>query len=189
MTKTTKLNRLIWSSLLLGLTGLLGIEFVQAHQSPRRAGLADNTSVDALLYGILQSDAAQVQRALAARIDPNGRDKFGQTVLIHIARWKHPEAARTTQLLVDRGADVNAAGPSHTPLINAIACDNHEVATVLLRGGAGPSLKACTPVAREYAINAGASPELVKLMLDGGGDASGLAMHVLDERPVPCPAK
>jgi ankyrin repeat protein len=165
MNQTNTLSWLISIGLVLVLAALLVVEAGRRQPPQRRAGLADHGALDALLHGILENDASQCHRALVAGADPNGRDKFGQTPLIHVARSRHRCAAAVARLLIDRGADVSAVTPvSLTPLLNAIGCDNYDVAELLLEHGADPGATADLPTALDYAIRLEAGERMVQLV-------------------------
>ena len=82
-----------------------------------------------ILAAAAEGDLARVHTLLAARSNPNARDKQRQTPLMHAARNGHLDVV---QVLLAAGADVNAkAKKGVTALEAAQAARQHEVLRVL----------------------------------------------------------
>ena len=122
---------------------------------------------------------------LAAGADVNDIDASGSSVLVVAAHSGHGALGR---LLLDRGADPNAAGAGYTALHAAVLRGDAELVRALLAKGADPNapLKAGTPVRKygvDYALSAAwigatpywlaakfAEPEIMRLLAEGRAD-------------------
>ena len=116
-----------------------------------------------LLFAAQQGDRQSAELLLAAGVDVNDQDASGASVLVVAAHSGHSELAR---MLVERGADPNAAGAGYTPLHAAVLRGDAPLVKALLAKGANPDtpLEAGTPVRKygvDYALSAawiGATP-------------------------------
>lgn len=132
---------------------------------------ADAQQQQQQLIGAIQSgDAVRVKHALAQEaVDVNGRDAKGTTVLMYAALYGSEEILK---LLVERGADVNAAGQAGaTALMTAIA-DLGKV-RLLVEKGADVSAKSAagnTPLMLASRLPGGSA--VVQYLLGKGAAAS-----------------
>lgn len=121
-----------------------------------------------------QPDKDAVALLLAAGTDPNTmRRERDQTPLHYIATH---EAPAVVDLLVDAGADVNAADRfGLTPLHMAAFGASVSVVQALLDAGADPqALDSRARMPLHYAVAANRAPELVRCLLRGGSDPNAL---------------
>lgn len=104
-----------------------------------------------LLFTAQQGDAASAAVLLSAGAGVNDADASGASALVVATHSGHPNVA---QLLIDRGADVNAAGAGYTALHAAVLRGDHALVKALLANGADPNarLTAGTPV-RKYGVD------------------------------------
>jgi ankyrin repeat protein len=116
-----------------------------------------------LLFAAQQGDLASAELLLAAGVDVNDQDASSASVLVVAAHSGHSELAR---MLLERGADPNAAGAGYTPLHAAVLRGDAPLVKALLARGADANapLVAGTPVRKygvDYALSAawiGATP-------------------------------
>ena len=94
-----------------------------------------------LLDASLRGDAKTVAQLLGEGVGVNAKNDAGATALMRAAAGLHPDIVR---LLIDRGANVNAASDDkRTPLLIAAGIPGAaEVVTILLDHGADPSTPA-----------------------------------------------
>ena len=85
-----------------------------------------------------RGDIAAVKQRLAAGTKADTKTKDGTTPLHTAARFGHKEVA---ELLIAKGADVNAAVDGITPLHFAVARGHKEVAELLIAKGADVNAK------------------------------------------------
>ncbi len=103
------------------------------------AGFAQSSVSDArvtpLWLAIMDSDAAKVEALLKAGADPNESLPGGETALMTAARVGN---RRVAELLLGRGAKVDAAGPQfgETALMVAASANQPEIVRVLIQHGA-----------------------------------------------------
>lgn len=129
-----------------------------------RGAIATGTRVDAvdpdgkftaLLLAAYNGHSHVVRELLNHGAAVDSRDADGKTPLIHAASGPFPE---TVTMLIDAGADVNAAESTEgfTALMTAAALGEVEVIRILLARGADPTLRdADNDTAKDYAKNAG----------------------------------
>jgi ankyrin repeat protein len=91
------------------------------------------SSDTALLDTIRASDLSATRTLLAAAADPDGADRTGATPLMHAAAVGSPE---TMRLLLDAGANVNAAAADGTTALMWATADPVKVRLLLERGAA-----------------------------------------------------
>ena len=96
---------------------------------------------NAILNASYMGDEEVVRDILAAGIDKNIRDDFGDTAL-HVAIFQ--KNVTIVKLLLDYGFDPNAIAASNgnTPLHNAVAANNLAAARLLIQYGANKNIKA-----------------------------------------------
>mgnify|MGYP003339656565 CR=1 FL=1 len=104
-----------------------------------------------LLFTAQQGDAGSAAVLLAAGANVRDTDASGASALVIATHSGHRDVA---QLLIDRGADVNAAGAGYTALHAAVLRGDHALVKALLAKGANPNarLTAGTPV-RKYGVD------------------------------------
>jgi ankyrin repeat protein len=116
-----------------------------------------------LLFAAQQGDRLSAEALISADADINDADASGASVLLVATHSGHGDLA---QLLLDRGADPNAAGAGYTPLHAAVLRGDAALVRALLARGADPGarLQSGTPVRKygvDYALSAawiGATP-------------------------------
>jgi ankyrin repeat protein len=138
-----------------------------------------------LLFAAQQGDRASAELLIKAGAAVNDADASGASVLVVAAHSGHGALG---QLLLDRGADPNAAGAGYTPLHAAVLLGDAALVQALLAKGADPNtpLAAGTPVRKygvDYALSAAwigstpywlaskfAEPEIMRLLARSGAD-------------------
>jgi ankyrin repeat protein len=131
---------------------------------------ADDRGRTPLMWAAVRSDQADVIAALLrAGANPNTRSVAMGTALHQAAA---AGAVRSVQLLLEAGADVNAAPPKagSSPLMFACSMERLEVVKVLLDRGAAVNLadsNGDTAIAVAAALN---RPDIVRLLLAAGAD-------------------
>jgi len=86
-----------------------------------------------------EGDIEAVKQHLAAGVDVNAKNDWGETPLHYAAYWGHKEIA---ELLITKGADVNAKNRGgYTPLHSAAYYGQKEVAELLIAEGANVNVK------------------------------------------------
>ena len=95
----------------------------------------------AILAASYRGDEATVRQILAAGVDKNVRDDFGDTAL-HVAILQ--PNINIVKILLENGFDPNAKTirNGYTPLHNAVAVNNVEAARLLLQYGANKNIRA-----------------------------------------------
>lgn len=136
--------------------------------TPAAANLENNLHSRPLHYAAIYGSADAVRILLEAGADPNARNQQEATPLIYAA-WNFAK----TQLLVDKGAQVNVAAKNGvTPLmIAASALGNSRSTDYLLAHGA--NAKALDTLGGDALIRAGwmSDPQSVTLLLAQGANA------------------
>jgi ankyrin repeat protein len=136
--------------------------------TPAAANLENNLHSRPLHYAAIYGSADAMRILLEAGADPNARNQQEATPLIYAA-WNFPK----TQLLVDKGAQVNVAAKNGiTPLmIAASALGNSKTTEYLLAHGA--DAKALDTLGGDALIRAGwmSDPQAVTLLLAKGARA------------------
>ena len=110
-------------------------------------------------------DLLEASPALARRWSPDRA-----TALHFAAFFRQPEA---TQLLVERGADLEAVSPTFgdvTPLHSACASGERESARILLDAGADPNVRQQGGFTPLHAAAQNGDEELARLLLARGAD-------------------
>ena len=144
-----------------------------------------------LLFAVRTGDRASARRLLAACADPNDAAPSGASALVVAAHSGHGKLAG---LLLDAGADPNAAGAGYAPLHAAILRGDAKLVGALLTHGADPDARLVrgTRYARQgklFALDmqwAGATPfflaakfgrgDIMRRLAESGADPSiGLA--------------
>ena len=92
-----------------------------------------STGSSQLVEAARNGDTARVRALLEQEVDPNTADKSGATPLWVAIENRHHE---TAELLVSRGARVDAAFDGFTPLAKAALDGNTKATNILLRSGA-----------------------------------------------------
>jgi len=139
----------------------------------------------ALLFAARSGDIASARHLVAAAADVDDADAWGMSVTTIAAHGGYTELV---ELLLEHGADPNAAVAGVTPLHNAIMRNDVRMATALLAHDADPGvrLKTWTPTRRASrdlhfpAAFVGATPfwlaarfaraEIMRLLVDYGAD-------------------
>ena len=118
------------------------------------------------VYGIMENP----RECIAAGVDVNLQDKYGDTVLTYTSGQNKPEIVK---LLLKAGADVNRQdGDTRTALMVAAAKGNADVTRILLSSGATVDLQdKYGNTALIYASRKN-KPEIVKLLLKAGADVN-----------------
>jgi ankyrin repeat protein len=151
-------------------------------------GIIDNAKrggFTPLLFAAQQGELKSAELLLAVGADVNDVDASGSSVLVVAAHSGHGALGR---LLLDRGADPNAAGAGYTALHAAVLRGDADLVRALLAKGADPNapLKAGTPVRKygvDYALSAAwigatpywlaakfAEPEIMRLLAESRAD-------------------
>jgi len=131
-----KTNRVLKMALLFGLFSIvITLSQVKAQEAEK------NYPPFAIINASYRGDEQTVREILAAGIDKNVRDAFGDTAL-HVAIYQ--SNITIVKLLLDYGFDPNARATKtgNTPLHNAVAANNIEAAQLLLQYGANKNIKA-----------------------------------------------
>lgn len=91
--------------------------------------------------GILSGNLLAVDECLRGGADPNGRDEFGDPLLLLATRRLEcsTKPYETTKLLLRAGADPNIAGDHCNIVLKAIFERCYEVVELLLESGANPN--------------------------------------------------
>jgi ankyrin repeat protein len=96
----------------------------------------ERTKQSELMVACVAGKLGVVRRLLAAGVDPNHVNEFGETPLTYAVA---AQAKRVVALLLSRGANIELpATPSWSPLMYAAAVGNFEVLNLLLNKGADP---------------------------------------------------
>ena len=129
-----------------------------------------DTRVQALITAVRASDRRTVQKMLASTAElVNARDDGGSTLLHHAVGFA---TIATMQLLLDKGADVNAVNRrKSTPLFWAIH-DEAKVRLLLARGADASKMQADGRTPLYQAASIGNGTAVVKLLLEKGVDAN-----------------
>ncbi|MEW6348825.1 MAG: ankyrin repeat domain-containing protein [Thermodesulfobacteriota bacterium] len=154
---------------------------------------ADEDQTEALLKAALQNDVKQLQELLDKGVDVNAIGRHGWTALIIAActrrtqelnaRDNEGKPVRITwgnrepgviRVLVDRGADVNAAdNEGWTALMEAVPDRDAETVKMLLDGGADVNAKNKDGLtALAIAVHRKHGPEVAELFLERGADVN-----------------
>ena len=139
-----------------------------------------------LLFAARVGDIASAEHLLRAGADVNDRAPNGASVLVLAAHSGHGPVA---ELLLDKGADPNAAGAGYSALHAAVLRGDLDLAKALLAHGANPRAQLTKGTAsryysKDYAFNealVGATPqwlaarygdsEMMRVLAAGGADA------------------
>ena len=139
----------------------------------------------ALLFAARVGDLESARLLLAAGANVNDADAWGVSAMMLAA---HSGFADLVELLLDRGADANAAAPGFAALHEAIARRDERLVRLLLAHGADPNLRlqTWTPTRRQardfnfepelvgatplWLAARFASPAIMRLLLDKGAD-------------------
>lgn len=119
--------------------------------------LADPALDGQLIYLASFGRASDVQLILSQKADPNLRNDFGWPALAVAASRRDAEALGIVQLLVEAGADVNAADENKNyPLLNAVKNGSAPIVSYLLSRGADFHIRSKDGTSlREIAVRAG----------------------------------
>jgi len=117
------------------------------HGKPEYNRLIPHGSDTALLFAARVGDLASATLLLAAGANVNDADAWGVSATALAA---HSGFTEVVELLLDKGADANAAGPGFTALHEAIMRRDETMVTALLGHGANPNtpLQTWTPERR-----------------------------------------
>ena len=130
----------------------------------------------ALTYAIQYAETPLI-KLIVEKADINARDGLGNSPL-HLALTKKKDDI--FKLLLEKNADVNVSGRANaktndqTVLYVAVARDDEELVRQLLERGADPNIpdSAGSLPLVEAVIDANASPNIVKMLLDKGADVN-----------------
>ena len=100
--------------------------------------VVDEGGFTPLLFAARQGDLASTRLLLAAGADVNDMAPAGTSALVVAAHSGHGELAA---LLLDHGADANAAGAGYTPLHAAVLRGDAGLVHALLERGAKPNAR------------------------------------------------
>ncbi|THZ01939.1 hypothetical protein D6C93_03353 [Aureobasidium pullulans] len=137
---------------------------------------AGGNSGNALSYACLSGNIALVSLLLDRDVHPNARDKIYGSALQGLCVYAVDTDLEMVQLLLDRGADVDARGGKFgTALCEAASQDKLKMVRMLLERGADPNLRDKRFGSALQAACGGrhsTSPDLVQLLLDNGADVN-----------------
>jgi len=130
----------------------------------------DQGGLTPLLFSALEGDVASAARLLAAGANPNDAAAIGATAVVMAAHRGH---GALVSLLLEKGADPNAAGAGYTALHSAVLRGDQEMVKTLLayRADLNPRLTKGTYLkrgSREFAFDkflTGASPFMLAARL------------------------
>jgi len=125
-------------------------------------------AVSAMMWAVRENALAAMTALLDGGADVNRRDRYNRwTPLLHAIHRQHPNAVA---LLLERGADPNAATPDGvTPLMMAADEAHPRMVTLLLEHGANPRLEGPGGVtALTQAVSGGAMSDVTDRPLFGG---------------------
>jgi len=142
----------------------------QLGDEPKVANFKGPGGSTPLMYAALYADAGALRRLLANGADPNIPNEAGATALM----WAIDDMEKT-QLLIERGADVNArSNDGRTPLLIAAGrAGSRDVVKLLLDRGANPSLSATSNNGNRTPLSEAASTgddAVLRLLLERGAD-------------------
>lgn len=146
--------------------------FMQAGINPNAKNEKGET---ALIYAIQNKDP-KVIKVLLEQADVNMRDDLGNSP-IHLAVVNKKD--EVFDLLLEKNADVNLAGQTgktknQTALYAAVTKGREDLAQKLIEKGANPNIAdsfGAYPLS-EAVLGAGANPQIVKILLDGGANVN-----------------
>ena len=117
------------------------------HGKPEYNRLIPHGGDTALLFAARVGDLASARLLVAAGANVNDADAWGVSAMVLAA---HSGFIDIVELLLDKGADANAAGPGFTALHEAIMRRDEQMVTALLAHGANPNtpLQTWTPERR-----------------------------------------
>jgi ankyrin repeat protein len=120
---------------------------VPPHGKPEYNRLIPHGGDTALMFATRVGDRASANVLLAAGANVNDADAWGVSALVLAA---HSGFTDLVELLLDKGADADAAGPGFTALHEAIMRRDEKMVTALLAHGANPNapLQTWTPERR-----------------------------------------
>jgi uncharacterized protein len=120
---------------------------VPPHGKPEYNRLIPHGGDTALMFAARVGDLASARLLLAAGANVNDADAWGVSAMVLAA---HSGFADIVELLLDKGADANAAGPGFTALHEAIMRRDEKMVTALLAHGANANtpLRTWTPERR-----------------------------------------
>jgi uncharacterized protein len=110
-----------------------------------------------LLFAARHGDTASANLLLDAGVDVNEAARDGSTALVLAAASRREDVAI---LLVERGADPNAAGAGYTALHTAMSRDLQQLAAALLKKGADPNARLVNAPATLFGPGQGAGSEV-----------------------------
>ena len=120
---------------------------VPPHGKPEYNRMIPFGGEDALMFAARVGDLASARLLLAAGASVNDADAWGVSAMVLAA---HSGFTEMVELLLDKGADANAAGPGFTALHEAIMRRDEKMVAALLAHGANPNtpLQTWTPERR-----------------------------------------
>jgi ankyrin repeat protein len=120
---------------------------VPPHGKPEYNRLIPHGGDTALMFAARVGDLASARLLIAAGANVNDADAWGVSAMVLAA---HSGFTGLVELLLDKGADANAAGPGFTALHEAIMRRDEQMVTALLAHGANPNtpLQTWTPERR-----------------------------------------
>ena len=120
---------------------------VPPHGKPEYNRLIPHGGDTALMFAARVGDLASARLLIAAGANVNDADAWGVSAMVLAA---HSGFTDLVELLLDKGADANAAGPGFTALHEAIMRRDEQIVAALLAHGAKPNtpLQTWTPERR-----------------------------------------
>ncbi|MEK6789606.1 MAG: ankyrin repeat domain-containing protein [Pseudomonadota bacterium] len=139
-----------------------------------------------LFFGVVLMSVTSSCSALSQLGGQTIRQTFtDEKVVVLVEAAVAGESKKVAQLAA-QGVDVNAVGNNGaTPLIWALSSRNKSGVAALLRANANPNLRAeKIGDAPMYFVSMGDDPELLRLLLEHGGDPNHLGRGRIEERPL-----
>ena len=136
--------------------------------SPAAANVGDKLKATPLHYAAIYGSPDAVRILLAAGADPKARNASGATPLIYAA-WN----LRKTQLLVEKGAEINCAQKDGVTPLMVAASAHGNIATVRYLIEKGADVRALDQQHGSASLRSSmmTDPETIQLLLAHGGDA------------------
>ena len=149
------------------------IEFPTAQEILRNLGI-DPRDVGAFFNAVLTGDKSRVELFLEAGMNPDVRGKDSDTTALIEASYRG--YTEIVQILIDKGADVNAQGDyGYTALIAASAIGHTEIVQILIDKNAKVNEKNNGGYTALLVASQNGHTKVVQLLLDKGADVNAQA--------------